>query len=200
MPGATNDAMTTRIPEPGVAADLKEHMLEERVAYTGKFIRLRHDTVRLPDGNTAFREFITHPGAVAVLPLLDNGQLLLERQHRYPLGRDFIEIPAGKLDEGETIQRCAERELLEETGYRAARWTHLGTAHPCIGYADERIEYFLAEGLAYEGRQLDEGEFLDVFAVPLADASAMAHTGHTTDSKSIVGLFWLEKHLAGRGG
>jgi ADP-ribose pyrophosphatase len=176
--------------------DLKETRLDSAVVYEGDFMQVRKDSVRLPDGGVSSREYITHPGAVAVLALLDNGNLVLERQFRYAPQREFIELPAGKIDRGEDILVCAQRELLEETGYAASEWTHLTTVWPCIGYADERIEYFLARGLTHEGRNLDEGEFLEVFELSLPEAMEWIRLGKINESKTILGLFWLEKVLA----
>lgn len=176
--------------------DLTETQLDTALVYNGDFIQVHKDTVRLPDGSHSTREYITHPGAVAVLALLDNGNLVMERQYRYAPHREFIELPAGKIDPGEDILLTAQRELLEETGYVADEWVHLTTTWPCIGYADERMEYFLARGLRFEGRHLDEGEFLEVFELPVKEALEWVRIGKINDSKSIVGLFWLEKHLA----
>ncbi len=177
--------------------DLTEKKIDGKVMYDGNFITVCKDNVLLPDGSTSTREYITHPGAVAVLALLDNGKLVMERQYRYPLHREFIELPAGKIDDGENILITAQRELLEETGYVAREWIHLTTAWPCIGYADECMEYFLARGLTHEGRQLDDGEFLEVFELSLADALEWVRAGKISDSKTIVGLFWLDKVLNG---
>jgi ADP-ribose diphosphatase len=179
--------------------DLKETRLDSTVVYDGNFIKVRKDNARMPDGSTSMREYIMHPGAVAVLALLDNGKLLMERQYRYAPQREFIEIPAGKIDTHEDILLTAQRELLEETGYVAAEWEHLTTAWPCIGYADERIEYFLARGLSHQGRQLDDGEFLEVFELSIAEAIEWIRQGKINDSKTMVGLFWLEKMLNGWG-
>jgi ADP-ribose pyrophosphatase len=173
--------------------DLKETRIDSTVVYDGGFIKVRKDNARLPDGNVSVREYIEHPGAVAVLALLDNGKLVMERQYRYAPQREFIEIPAGKIDHQEDILLTAQRELLEETGYVASEWMHLTTTYPCIGYADERIEYFLARGLTHQGSQLDDGEFLEVFELSLDDALDWIRQGRINDSKSIVGLFWLEK-------
>jgi ADP-ribose pyrophosphatase len=175
--------------------DLKETRLETAVMYDGSFMQVRKDRVRLPDGSESSREYLTHPGAVTVLALLDNGKLVLERQFRYAPQREFIELPAGKIDHGEDPLLTAQRELLEETGYVATEWTHLATTWPCIGYADERMEYYLARGLRHEGRNLDDGEFLEVFELSLAEALDWIRQGKINDSKTIVGLFWLEKHL-----
>lgn len=177
--------------------DLKETRLDTAVMYEGDFMRVHKDNVRLPDGKTSSREYLTHPGAVAVLALLDNGNLVMERQFRYAPQREFIELPAGKIDHGEDTLITAQRELLEETGYVAREWTHLTTAWPCIGYADERMEYFLARGLTCQGRKLDDGEFLEVFELSLPEAIEWIRIGKINDSKTIVGLFWLEKYLKG---
>ena len=175
--------------------DLKETCLETALVYEGDFMRVHKDSVLLPDGAVSSREYITHPGAVAVLAILDNGNLVMERQFRYAPQREFIELPAGKIDHGEDILLCAQRELLEETGYVASEWIHLTTAWPCIGYADERMEYFLARGLTLQQRKLDDGEFLEVFELSLVDAIDWIRLGKINESKTIVGLFWLEKHL-----
>jgi len=177
--------------------DLTEKQLDSRVVYNGGFIEVLKDAVQLPDGSRSTREYITHPGAVAMLALLDNGKLVMERQYRYPLHREFIELPAGKIDEGEDILVTAQRELLEETGYVAREWIHLTTAWPCIGYSDERMEYFLARGLTHQGSRLDEGEFLEVFELSPEEALQWVRAGKIDDSKTIVGLFWLEKVLNG---
>ncbi len=177
--------------------DLKETCLESMVAYQGSFMQVHKDRVRMPDGEVSSREYIKHPGAVAVLALLDNGNLVMERQYRYAPQREFIELPAGKIDHGEDILLTAQRELLEETGYVAQEWIHLTTAWPCIGYADEHLEYFLARGLTHQGRNLDDGEFLEVFELSLPEAIEWMRLGKINDSKTIVGLFWLEKYLNG---
>jgi len=179
--------------------DLKETRLDSAVVYDGDFIKVRKDNARLPDGQVHSREYIAHPGAVAVLALLDNGKLVMERQFRYAPQREFIELPAGKIDHGEDILLCAQRELLEETGYVAAEWTHLTTSWACIGYSDERIEYFLARGLTHQGSQLDDGEFLEVFELSPDEAMEWIRQGKIDDSKTVLGLFWLEKTLKGWG-
>lgn len=177
--------------------DLKETRLDSKPVYEGDFIKVFKDNVQLPDGSVGMREHIVHPGAVAVLAILDNGNLLMERQFRYAPHRVFIELPAGKIDHGEDILLTAQRELLEETGYIASQWTHLTTAWPCIGFSDERMEYFLARGLTYQGQQLDDGEFLEVFELSLTDALDLIRQGKINDSKTMIGIFWLEKMLNG---
>lgn len=166
--------------------------------YDGGFLKVSKDRVVLPDGSLAWREYVRHPGAVAILALTADGRLVLERQYRHAPGRVFLEIPAGKIDPHESTADTARRELLEETGLSAANWICLGTAHPCIGYADEEITYFLAQDLSQSERRLDEGEFLEVLTLPLDDVFAMALSGEICDSKSLVGLFWLRAHREGK--
>lgn len=181
--------------------NLDQHLVEETLdseqIWRGRLLDVRRDRVRLPDGHEGAREYIVHPGAVVVIGVLDNGQLLFERQFRYPLRRVFLELPAGKIDPGEDILTTAQRELLEETGYSAGEWRHLGVMHPCIGYSDERIEIFLARSLKRESApQLDHGEHLEVIEMPLAEAVGAVRSGEMTDAKSITALFWAEKVLA----
>jgi ADP-ribose pyrophosphatase len=175
--------------------NLAETCISTTLAYNGDFLKVSKDQARMPDGSISSREYIRHPGAVAIMAILDNGKLIMERQFRYAAQQEFIEIPAGKIDHGEPILETAKRELLEETGYVAAEWVHLTTAWPCIGYANERLEYFLARGLSHQGRKLDEGEFLEIFELSPADAIEWIRQGKINDSKTIVGLFWLEKTL-----
>ncbi|MFA6015129.1 MAG: NUDIX hydrolase [Gallionellaceae bacterium] len=177
--------------------NLTETQLDTELVYAGGFINVHKDHARLPDGNICTREYIKHPGAVAVLAILDNGNILMERQFRYAPQQEFMEIPAGKIDHGEDPLLTGQRELLEETGYVAREWTHLTTAWPCIGFSDEKIVYYLARGLTHQGRNLDQGEFLEVFELSPAEAIEWVRIGKITDSKTIVGLFWLEKTLKG---
>jgi ADP-ribose pyrophosphatase len=177
---------------------LREQVIGSELVYEGHFIRLRRDRVRLPDGGEAIREYVVHPGAVMIVAVLPDGQLVLERQYRHPVGQVMIEFPAGKLDAGEGGLACAQRELLEETGYRAARWARAGIMHPVIGYADEFIEIWFAQDLTAGERQLDEGEFLDVFTASQDELEAWVQTGRLTDVKTIVGLMWLQKWRSGQ--
>jgi len=156
---------------------------------------VHRDVVRLPDGSQTAREYIRHPGAVGIVALPGDGNVLLVRQHRYPHRRDFIEIPAGKLEPDEPALETGKRELLEETGYVAAKWTKLGVIHNAIAYSDEAIELWLATDLTQRGQELDEGEFLEVLTVPLAEAFAMTRDGQITDVKTVVGLGWAELTL-----
>ena len=175
---------------------LHEEELESTQLYRGRLLDVRLDRVRLPDGSEATREYVKHQGAAVVIPVLDNGALLFERQYRYPLRQVFYEFPAGKIDPGEEAFATAKRELLEETGYTAQTWRHLGVMHPCVGYSDERIEIFLANGLQQQTAQrLDHGEFLEVFEMSLENALNAVQQGRITDAKTITGLFWAEKIL-----
>ncbi len=178
-----------------------EHLIEVRLSgeevYSGCLLKVQSDVVRLPDGSQSVREHIVHPGAVVMLAALDNGKLLFERQFRYPVGQVFLELPAGKIDHGEPPLDTARRELREETGYRAKSWRHLGTMHPCIGYSNERIEIFLALGLSFIGSALEQGEFLEVIELSLADAMLAIRDGEITDGKTIAGLLWAEKIFSG---
>jgi len=179
-----------------------EHLREEQVssqqAYKGHFLDVRRDEVRLPDGSLAAREYIVHPGAVMIVPLLDDGRLVVERQFRYPMGRVMLEFPAGKLDAGEPPLTCAIRELAEETGYRAREWARAGILHNAIAYSDEGIEVWFARGLELGGRSLDAGEFLDVETTTLAALEAQAASGELTDAKTLIGLLWLQNWQSGR--
>jgi ADP-ribose pyrophosphatase len=176
-------------------ADLTEHFVSGEEVYAGGFLRLRRDVVRLPDGMETVREYVQHPGAVAVVALLGDGRVVIERQHRYPHRRDFLEIPAGKLEPGEPHFETAKRELREETGYVAREWTRLGVIHNAVAYSDEAIELWLARGLEQRGAKLDAGEFLEVLALPLDEALAMVRDGRITDAKTVAGLLWVRAFL-----
>lgn len=173
---------------------LQETEIESTQVFRGRLLDVRQDRVRQPDGHETTREYVRHQGAVVVIPILDDGRLIFERQFRYPLRRAFLEFPAGKIDPGEDILTTGQRELLEETGYLADDWRYLGVMHPCIGYSNERIEIFVARALKQQaGQQLDHGEFLDLLSFSLDEAVAAVRSGEITDGKTITALFWAEK-------
>lgn len=178
-------------------AHLREHCLESKAVFEGNFLKVRRDMVRMPDGGVASREYIRHPGAVMIVPILDDGRLLLERQFRYPMGKVMLEFPAGKLDAGEAPLLCAQRELLEETGYSATHWAHAGVLHNAIAYSDEGIEIFFARGLTAGKQSLDAGEFLELVTHDTAELDAMAASGAMTDAKTLIGLLWLTRWQRG---
>ena len=169
-------------------SDLTEHRVSGDLVFDGTLLKVRRDVVRLPDGSQGTREYIRHPGAVAIVPLFDDGRLLLERQFRYPHGREFIEVPAGKLEAKEPHLDTAKRELLEETGYTAEQWLRIGVIHTAIAYTDEAIEIFLAKKLSLGSRKLDQGEFLETIIVDFDEAIAMIRDGRITDAKTVAAL------------
>lgn len=177
---------------------LREELVSSQQVYRGHFLDVRRDEIRLPDGRLAAREYIVHPGAVMIVPLLDDGRVVVERQFRYPLGRVMLEFPAGKLDAGEPPLHCAIRELAEETGYRAREWARAGILHNAIAYSNEGIEVWFARGLEQGARQLDDGEFLDVSAATVAELEDSALRGELTDAKTLIGLLWLQNWQSGR--
>jgi ADP-ribose pyrophosphatase len=170
-------------------AHLVETQLASQLSFKGQLLEVRSDKVKLPNGGTGIREFIVHPGAVLVVPVLDDGRLVLERQFRYPVRRVMLEFPAGKLDDGESPLVCGKRELQEEAGYTAATWRKLGTIHPEIGYSTEFIDIYEATGLKHVGQRLDEGEFLDVVAMSESELLTIYDYGGFTDGKSVAALF-----------
>ncbi len=179
----------------------ESHLFERQesgeLVYDGRFLKVRRDMVRLPNGREASREYVVHPGAVVVLPLLDDGRVLLERQFRYPIGQVMTEFPAGKLDPGEDPLACAKRELFEETGYTAAEWAKAGVLHLAIAYSTEIIHIFFARGLRAGERQLDEDEFLDVHSASLPELLQASRAGAITDAKTLTCLLWLQNVMAG---
>ena len=178
-------------------AHLIEHRIKSELVHQGSFLQLRLDTVRLPHGGEATREYVVHPGAVVVIGLLDDGKVLLERQFRYPVGQVMTEFPAGKLDAGETPLFCAQRELLEETGYQAREWAYAGPLHLAIGYSTEVIHVFFARGLTAGERQLDADEFLDVCSMTPEQLLDGVRTGQVTDAKTLSCCVWLQNVQSG---
>ncbi len=185
-----------------MADDSDAHLTETRVTgapvWRGRFLDVHRDTVVLPDGKQATREYIVHPGAVMVVPLLPDGRLLMERQYRHPMGRVMLEFPAGKIDAGEVPFNCAVRELAEETGYRAAEWARAGILHNAVAYSTEGIEVWFARGLTAGVQRLDAGEFLDTVLHTASELDAMVARGDVTDAKTLIGLLWLQKWQAGQ--
>jgi len=186
------------VPLDGETSHLRETVIEARQAWRGSFLDVRSDRVALPDGSETLREYIVHPGAVMIVPLLGDDRVVVERQWRYPMGRAMLEFPAGKLEPGEPVLDCAVRELIEETGYRAAEWARAGILHNAIGYSDEGIEIWFARGLTLGERSLDAGEFLDVFEANVDALQDAAGRGEVTDAKTLIGLLWLTHWRAGR--
>ena len=169
----------------------------ERVVYDGHIIEVVVGTFRGPDGTTFERDLVHHPGAVSIVPLLDDGRVVLERQFRYPIGHVMTEFPAGKLDAGEDPFLCGQRELLEETGYRAREWAHAGAMHLAVAYSTEIIHVYFARGLELGARQLDHGEFLDVITATTDELLGWCRDGTVTDAKTLTCTLWLQNVQSG---
>lgn len=174
-------------------AALAERTLKQEKVLQGSFLQAWRDEIMLPDGSTATREYVRHSGAVVVAAQLPDGRYLVEYQYRYPMQRAMIELPAGKIDKGEEGLRCAQRELLEETGFMATQWAFAGTMHNCIAYSDEHIDIWFAKGLQHQGQKLDEGEFLQIYAASLPDLMQRVLQGQLTDAKTISALLWMQQ-------
>jgi ADP-ribose pyrophosphatase len=178
---------------PDQARKDESHLAETFVSgedvFKGKLLHVARDTVTLPNGRTATREYIKHPGAACIVAEFEDGRLLMEKQYRYSTGAVMIEFPAGKLDRGENPLVAAQRELKEETGYWARSWHTLGHMHPSIGYADEVIHLFHANGLVRGDAQLDQDEFLELFSATPDEIAAMIADNRITDGKTIAAFF-----------
>lgn len=181
----SNDALT------------ETHLTSETILH-GHFMQVQRDQVRLPDGTQTTREYVVHPGAVMVIAQMSDGRLVMERQYRYPVKRVMIEFPAGKLDAGESCLSCAQRELLEETGFTAQEWARAGVLHPVISYSTEFIDVWFARGLVAGPQKLDKGEFLEVFTASVEELLEWCAKGLITDAKTLSGLLWLQNVLSGR--
>ncbi|MES2878681.1 MAG: NUDIX hydrolase [Pseudomonadota bacterium] len=181
------------------------HLIEEQLTSVellkGDFLHAFRDTVKLPDGETAVREYVVHPGAVMIVPLIEDAsgaiRVVLERQFRYPVAQVMIEFPAGKLDPGENIFHCAQRELLEETGYTATEWARAGVLHPVISYSTEFIDIWFARGLTPGPQRLDQGEFLEVFTATPTELLQWCRDGQITDGKTLTAALWLQNVMSG---
>ncbi|MBA4739574.1 MAG: NUDIX hydrolase [Burkholderiales bacterium] len=178
-----------------MAQDFTEKQLNSRLVYTGKMLNLREDAVTLPSGAEATREYVVHPGASVIVPLFEDGTVLVERQYRYPVKQHMLELPAGKIDKKEDPEIAAQRELLEETGYEALRWDFIGSLMPCIGYSDELIYVYLARDLTYCEQKLDDEEFLETSKVPKGRLLQQALNAQIQDAKTIIALLWTEQFL-----
>jgi ADP-ribose pyrophosphatase len=170
-----------------------ERPLDSERVFDGALLQVHRDRVQLPDGREATREYVRHPGAAIILPVLDDGRLLMVRQYRYPVGAETLEFPAGKIDPGEPSLETARRELLEETGHVAGVLEFAFHVLPCVGYADERIDYFLARGLRHVGHPGEDGEFLAVETVSLDALLAAADRGELAEAKTLIGAYWLAR-------
>jgi ADP-ribose pyrophosphatase len=186
------------IEAPMKPTQLTETMLSSQQVYKGGFLDIRRDTVQLPNGKSTSREYVVHPGACVVIPLLEDGRVVLEKQFRYPVGQDMIEFPAGKLDPDEDPLVCALRELREETGYSASEWAYAGCMHLAIAYSTEVIHIYFVRGLVQGQRALDDGEFLDVLTAPAEQLINWCADGTVTDAKTVTCALHLQQFLSGR--
>lgn len=167
---------------------LIEHKLSSKEIFKGELLHVFRDEARLPDGSTSVREWIKHPGASAILPVFENGDVMLVRQFRYPASQIFYEVPAGKLDPGERPEATAERELREEAGLECKKFHYIGNYHPCIGYSDEVIHFFTAWDINTFDQEVDDDEFLLRARLPFRQALEMVYEGQITDGKTMVAL------------
>ncbi len=172
---------------------LEEETLKSELIFKGNWLKVQRDHVRLPNGSDTFREYILHPGAALILPVLDDGRLLMIEQYRHPLKKIFLEFPAGKIDRGESSLQTAHRELKEEVGVICKNMKLMTQIHPVIGYSDEHIDLYLATDLTFHEAQPDPGEFLNTVEIKFADAIDMLKSGKISDVKSAMALFWYDK-------
>lgn len=179
------------------SSQLHETKLKSETIFKGQLLHVTRDEVQLSNGKTSVREGILHPGAVVIIPFLDEHTLIMERQYRYYPDKVFYELPAGKTDPGEDFLTTGKRELLEETGYGAGSWTFLSHLYPAIGYADEKMAIFSAKDLVFKKIDRDPDEFLEIVEMPINQAMEMLRRGQITDAKTMVGLFWAEKLTSG---
>lgn len=178
--------------------ELKEILLETRPIFKGKFLELEVDTVKLPDGRITTRDCIRHPGAVAVLPIFADGTVVMVEQYRHAAKQSFIEIPAGKIEPNQSKEETAMRELMEETGLVSNELIHVGHYHPCIGYSDEIIDFYIALNSKTGKQRLDDDEHLFIKTMSFAKVVEACENGTQTDSKTIAGIIrirsWWKKN------
>ncbi|MBT5781941.1 MAG: NUDIX hydrolase [Candidatus Marinimicrobia bacterium] len=175
---------------------LKEKKKHSADIFIGKLLHIKKDTVELSNGNLAHREWIKHPGAACCIPIFSNSKIGLIKQFRYAVGKEMIEIPAGKLDKNEKPIECATRELEEEIGYKTQKVTLLTEIHPAVGFCNEKISIYLAEELIKTKINLDSDEFVELIPTKLNEALELIENGIITDAKTIIALLWYEKYLS----
>lgn len=195
MTEQSNSSSTASVNDRLVDQHLIETTVSSEILAQGKMLTVRYDQARLPNGVISGREYVTHPGAVVVVALTQEGGVVLERQFRYPLKQVFIELPAGKIDPGEPVLHTGQRELMEETGYSGNDWVKLGIQHPCIGYSNEVIHVYLATGLTLGNHARDIDEAMDVFVWPFARVMQAIEDGEITDSKTLSAMLLAERYL-----
>lgn len=174
---------------------LEEVRLRGESLYKGVLLDVQRDWVRAPDGHEQSFEYTLHPGAAAIVPMLDDGRLVMERQWRYAMNRSFLEFPAGKLNAHEQPLVAAQRELAEETGYRARDWAVLGEVHPVIAYSTETIHLFMAKGLVAGPSAREQGECMELVMISPDDFFKAIYQGQVTDSKTLACALWLDRVL-----
>ena len=176
-------------------SNLKENQISSELTFNGQLLKVYRDEVLLPNGQASIREWINHPGAVCVIPILPDGKIGMIKQYRYAVKQEMIELPAGKLGKSEIPEDCALRELEEEIGYRANNLTLLTNIHPAIGFANEEMWLYLAKDLEKTEPKLDSDEFIELIPTKLEDAVEMVYNGDITDAKTIIGILWAERLL-----
>jgi len=170
-----------------------EKQLTTTKVFEGVLLHVYQDTVLLPNGNRSTREYIKHPGAAVVIPHLGNQQILLIRQYRYPIRQIVLELPAGKIDPGESPEMTIQRELAEETGYQANWLKPIASIHTCVGYSDEILKLYWADQLTPASRLPDADEFIETKTYTISAAMSLLYTGQITDAKTLIGLFWADR-------
>ncbi len=173
---------------------LVENKLSSKEVFNGKLLHVFYDEARLPNGEIGSREWIKHPGACAVVPVFENGDIMLIKQFRYPVSQIFWEVPAGKIDSGEPQDVTAARELKEEAGLEAGELEYVGHFYPGIGYSDEVIHIYLAHDLSITNQETDEDEFVLSERIPFEEAVKMVHSGEINDGKTVICLLRAWNH------